>query len=54
MIFANWPWQAGQTLVDGSGTVREVLAPHVGQNADPWNISAKHVGQLIVARRAWQ
>jgi len=48
------PRHAGQVLDDGSEAFFENRVPHLGQNAEPWNINAKHCGQLIVARRARQ
>jgi hypothetical protein len=46
--------QAGHAVEAGCCSARTDRAPHVGQNADPSNISAKQFGQLMVASRARQ
>jgi hypothetical protein len=37
-----------------ASSVRLRAVPHDGQNAAPWNSSAMHTGQPIVASRDWQ
>jgi hypothetical protein len=46
--------QAGQGVDEACRSALAERAPQVGQNADPSNISAKQLGQLMVASRARQ
>jgi hypothetical protein len=48
------PLHAGQETDAGPASTRLARAPHVGQNAEPSNIIAKHRGQLTVASPARQ
>jgi len=48
------PRHPGHLPDDGSAEAFATRVPHVGQNAEPANISEKQCGQLIVAKRARQ
>ena len=46
--------QDGHLAPEASASTRSRRAPHFGQKAAPSNMSAKHDGQLTIAKRAWQ